>query len=67
VDVFIGGGVFGSSQRATRSSIEMEAAHVSEILSTPGVTSYLSIHCRLLVFLSSKGSSCYILSLPQKV
>jgi hypothetical protein len=36
--------MFGSSQSATRSSIEIDAAQVSAILRTPGVTSYLSIH-----------------------
>lgn len=37
-------GTLGSSQSATRSFTEMEAAHVSAMLRTPGVTSYLSIH-----------------------
>jgi alpha-glucuronidase len=36
--------MFGSSQMATRSSIEIEAAQVSAIFRTPGVSSYLSIH-----------------------
>ena len=47
--MFIGCGMFGSSQSATRSSIEIDAAQVSAILRTPGVTSYLSIHYNLSV------------------
>ena len=48
VDVLRGGGMFGSSQRPTRSSMETEAAQVSEILRTSGIISYLSIHWCLL-------------------
>ena len=44
VEVFRGGSVLGSSHRATKSSIDMDATHVSAIFSTPGVVSYLSIH-----------------------
>ena len=35
-----------ASSSPTRSSIEIDAAQVSAMLRTPGVTSYLSIHWR---------------------
>lgn len=40
----MGGGILGSSQRSMSWSMEIEEAQVSDMLRTPGIVSYLSIH-----------------------
>jgi hypothetical protein len=52
-----GPGASLSSHSPTRSSIDTEAAHVSAMFRTPGVVSYLSIHCSI-----SKGAILTILN-----